>query len=145
MSLLTRFDAQALEAPAGSGASVPGVWLDWCQSATGAFAWCHCDASLAELNALMRELDGDRALQALASGAARWQWRISLKLREALGLRRAQDPWDAGHLRDLDALLRFEPRRPTLIVGAAGQSGARELLAARSPLFKHPVRLLLRP
>lgn len=144
MSWLARFDTRALCPPALSDAGVPAALLAWCRSGSEPFAWRHCDTELAALDALMRELDGDRALQALPGAAARWRLRLGLKLRESLGRRHADDPWDAGHLRDLDALLQFEPRRPTLIVAGADQHAARELLAARSPLFRQGVRLLLR-
>lgn len=91
----------------------------------------------------MRELDGDRALQALPSAAARLRWRLGLKLREAAGQRRPDDPWDAGWLHEVDALLRFEPRRPTLILARPAQAAARELIAAGQPRWPHPVRLLI--
>ncbi len=144
MSWLARFDERALRPPIAGPGGVPADLLNWCRTGDPRFAWRDCSASPDELNALMRELDGDRALQALASAAARWQVRLGLKLREAMGWRRADDPWDAGHLRELDALLQFEPRRPTLIVADASQQAARELLATRAPLFCQPVRLLLR-
>lgn len=144
MSLLARFDAAALRPPAASTAIPPADLLAWCRADNSGFAWQSCDADLDSLDALMRELDGDRALLELPSGAARWRLRLGLKLREALGQRRNTDPWDAGHLRDVDALLHFEPRRPTLIVAEPHQQAARELLAARHLVFAHRVRLLLR-
>lgn len=144
MSFLSRFDSQALRPPSAlADGPVPAELLAWCRQSADAFAWRETALALPALEALMRELDGDRALQALPSGAARWQLRLGLKLREALGRRRATDPWDAGHATDTDALLHFLPRRPTLILSE--QAGARAVLAARAPLFSQPVRLLLRP
>lgn len=141
MSLFARFDRSTLSPPIPSEARAPQALLAWCRQPGPACA--ETQAGDDELDALMRELDGDRALQALPSAAARLRLRLGLKLREALGSRRADDPWDAGWLRDLDALLRFEPRRPTLIVARHAQAAARELIATRQPLWRHPVRLLI--
>lgn len=137
-----RYDRRALRPPALSEAAVPVALLAWCRAVEGDFAWQATEAGEAELDALMRELDGDRALQALPGVAARWQLRLALRLRETLGLRRASDPWDCGHAADADALLHFLPRRPTLIVSPLPSAAA--VLAARVPLFAHPVRLLMR-
>jgi hypothetical protein len=141
MSLFARFDLHTLAPPEVGDALPPEELLAWCRNSGQ--AWRETTASGAELDALMRELDGDRALQALPSAAARLRVRLGLKAREALGWRRAGDPWDAGRLRELDALLRFEPRRPTLIVASHGQAAARELIAARQPAWSHAVRLLI--
>jgi hypothetical protein len=141
MSLFARFDLATLSPPASGPADPPAALLAWCRQPGP--AWAETEASDADLNALMRELDGDRALQALPSPVARLRLRLGLKVREAIGRRRATDPWDAGWLRDLDALLRFEPRRPTLIVASGAQAAARELIAARQPLWRQPVRLLI--
>lgn len=141
MGLLSRFDSAALRPPAASDAVPPPELLAWCRRDDEAFAWRPTEASAAELDALMGELDGDRRLRALGA-AAGWRWRLALKLREALGLRRGSDPWDAGSATSSDALLNFLPRRPTLIV--SHEPAARLTLAARAPLFRWPVRLLLR-
>ncbi len=141
MSLLARYDLNALHPPRVNDAKPPAELLAWCRQPEP--VWRETNARDDELDALMRELDGDRRLQALAPGA-RWRWRLGLKLRERLGPRRADDPWDAGWLRGPDALLQFEPRRPTLIVAGSEQAVARELIAARQPLWRFPVRLLIR-
>lgn len=141
MSLLARFDLAALCPPAASDAALPGDLLAWCRQPGPASR--ETQAGDAALDALMRELDGDRALQALPTAAARLRWRLALKLREALGQRRADDPWDAGWLRDVDALRGFAPRRPTLIVARPAQAAARALIAAGQPQWRHPVRLLI--
>jgi hypothetical protein len=141
MRLLARFDTAALRPPPPSSAAVPADLLLWCRAAEGAFAWRETRASEAELDALMRELDGERRLRQLSRvrGIA---WRLALKLREALGLRRSDDPWDAGHARDKESLRHFAPRRPSLIVST--DPGAQTILAAHTAQFKQPVRLLLR-
>lgn len=140
MSLGLRFDTRALRPPQASDAAVPAALLAWCRQAEGPFAWCETAVAAPQLDALMRELDGDARLQQL-SRAAGLRWRLGLKLREALGLRRATDPWDCGHARSSDALLHFLPRRPTVIVSS--ERSAQAVLAARAPLFQQPVRLLL--
>jgi hypothetical protein len=140
MPLLARFDTLALRPPSPSKADVPAELLAWCRDSPAPFAWRETDALLPVLDALMRELDGDRLLGTL-SPAAGWAWRLSLKAREARGGRRPGDPWDAGHLQSLEALQPFRPRRPTLIVSADPRSKA--LLAARADVFAWPVRLLL--
>ena len=141
MSLLTRFDTAALRPPEAGPGTAPAALLVWCQADHGPFAWQATDADAAALNALMRSLDGEDRLRTLGR-AEGLRWRLSLKLREALGLRRAQDPWDCGHARGADALLHFLPRRPTLIV--SDESATHTVLAARASLFRQPVRLLLR-
>ncbi len=144
MSLFARYDLAALRPPRVNGSTPPAELLAWClQARAEGLAWRETAAEDDELDALMRELDGDRALQPLDSSAARWRLRLGLKLREGLGLRRTGDPWDAGWLRDPDALLQFEPRRPTLIVAGNEQAVARELIAARQLLWRQPVRLLI--
>lgn len=141
MRVLARFDTDALRPPPPSGAQVPADLLLWCRAAEGAFAWRETRASKAEVDALLRELDGDRRLRQL-SRLRGMAWRLGLKLREALGLRRPGDPWDAGHAVSTDALLQFEPRRPTVIV--SDDPLCCDPLAARAAQFEHPVRLLLR-
>lgn len=108
-------------------------------------------ASLAE--ALCLELDGTRQMQACGGAAAQLRLRLGVKLREAMWWRprRADDPWDSGHVHahaaGQDRLARvFLPRRATLIVAAGLPPGA--LLAcikglhARQAEFSQPVRFL---
>lgn len=103
-------------------------------------------------DALARDLDGSDRLDTLSPLAGRL-WRVRIKLAEALPARAARpgDVWDAGSVIDtpagLDALARFVPRRPTLVV-ADGLDDARlgrvlEAIEPRAPTFTRPVRLLV--
>lgn len=175
-TLRARFDARALRPPAPAAEGGPAVpaklwgslqrWADegagpggaplWRPGAATAvptrFALARWQGRDVVVEAWARRLDGSEALLALAPGAQR-RWRLWLKLREAAWWlpRRADDPWDAGHLIDSaeaaeQLLERFVPRRPTLLI--AGEMKADRLaeiidaLAQRSAGFRHPVRLL---
>lgn len=103
--------------------------------------------------ALCRELDGTPLLEACKGRLAGLRLRLGVKLAECVWWRSRQplDPWDAGHLGEnparLQRLGQFLPRRATLIVAdqlsADSLKRAIELLAARAPDFRHPVRLLI--
>lgn len=101
----------------------------------------------------LRHLDGSTGLEALPTRAAQLALRLQVKVRDAMWWRARQrdDPWDCGYLLAGAAaevsLGRFLPRRATLLVAedlpAAGLRRCIEVLGARSPLFAHPVRLLV--
>ena len=104
------------------------------------------------LEALSRELDGDRLLRALPGAAARWRLKLRVKAQDMAWwrARRADDIWDCGYLADppavLAALTAFRPRRPTLMVAdpmpRASLQARLAALATAAPRFAHPVRVL---
>lgn len=165
--LLARFDRAALSVapPAGYRAAplrgeqlAAAQWLeDWCFEA-GPFAVARLAgpagsgrSHLAET--FSRRLDGDEGLQALPAGWPRLRLRLAVKIAEHLPgrARRRGDPWDCGMLPGTDAALqalqRFVPRRPTLMVAdelpppVLGACTA--ALAPRAAAFGEPVRLLV--
>jgi hypothetical protein len=134
------------------------AWRDWCR-AEPARHWAVRRVVLPEgvdgeraLEALQRELDGDFLLRAQRWEPARCALRAAVKAVDALPgpWRPRYAPWDAGYLADdpavRAALGAFRPRRPTLIVAdpmpEAALQASLEALAAASPAFTRPVRLL---
>jgi hypothetical protein len=125
MSLFARFDSQVLRVPPLH--PVPTVALDplfaqplraWCEASP------HFDAApapqdAAQLEAFLRELDGDRLLRSL-SRAQGLLLRLRVKAQDLRPGRQQQngDIWDCGYLsaQGLQALETFQARRPTLIV-----------------------------
>jgi hypothetical protein len=105
--------------------------------------------------ALCLERDGSLQLLACRSAAERLALRLKTKLHDITPGRALQpgDAWDAGLLpgtaEALQALARFEPRRPTLLVAlglpAPAMRAICALLHARQTHFQRPVRLLLVP
>lgn len=108
-------------------------------------------AALRACQRLARGLDRNDELAAVAaqSRAAGLRLRLAVKWHELWWwrARHARQPWDCGALiDDPEALRRFVPRRPTLVL-AAGLAPERlrdaaALLRARSPAYPQPVRLL---
>lgn len=125
MSLFARFDRQVLRVPPLH--PMPTVALDplfaqplraWCEAAP------HFDAApapqdAAQLEAFLRELDGDRLLRSL-SRAQGLLLRLRVKAQDLRPGRQRQsgDIWDCGYLslQGLAALEAFQARRSTLIV-----------------------------
>jgi hypothetical protein len=172
MKLLSRYDTRALRVeplhPLDASPVMPAPALHaWCLSgldldrARGQAPRCPLalglladdDPALArQLEALSRELDGDRLLRALPGAAARWRLKLRVKAQDlaAWRPRRADDVWDSGYLADeaeaLAALAAFRPRRPTLMVAdpmpLAALQARVAVLAAAAPAFAHPVRLI---
>ncbi|MGC4396084.1 hypothetical protein [Hydrogenophaga sp. T2] len=98
-----------------------------------------------------RDLDRNDELAALAA-RSRWaglRLKLAVKWHELWWwrARHPRQPWDCGELRDApEALRRFVPRRPTLLL-AVGLAPDRlretaALLQARSAAYPQPVRLL---
>ena len=102
---------------------------------------------------LSLQLDGSQQLLACRGAAARLWLRLRVKLQDARGgpARRSVAIWDCGHAigtpLGLLALARLAPRRPTLVVVEAPAPPllleAVRVLASRSALWAHPVRLLV--
>ena len=90
----------------------------WCES-TAHFAAATAPPDAAQLEAFLRELDGERLLQRL-SRAQGLLLRLRVKAQDLRPSRERQpgDIWDCGYLSagSLLALERFQARRPTLIV-----------------------------
>ena len=115
------------------------------------------DAAGAHLlaQALCLERDGSLQLLACHGAAGRLALRLKTKLHDATPWRERQpsDAWDAGFLpgttAGLQALARFEPRRPTLLVAQGLSTPALRatcaLLHSRQRHFGHALRLLLVP
>ena len=125
MSLFARFDSQVLRVPPLH--PVPTVALDplfaqplraWCE-ATPHFDVAAVPQDAAQLEAFLRELDGDRLLRSL-SRAQGLLLRLRVKAQDLRPGRPRQngDIWDCGYLslQGLAALETFQARRPTLIV-----------------------------
>jgi hypothetical protein len=172
MSLLSRFDDRALRVEPlhrlDASTAVPAPALrDWCLAGLdrgrARRVPPNCPLALglvaddspwtsAGLEALCRELDGDRLLRALPGAAARWQLKLRVKAQDLAGWRprRADDIWDSGYLAataDVLAVLPgFRPRRPTLMVAdpmpLAALQARLAALAAAAPRFAHPVRVI---
>lgn len=141
---MRRFDTTALSVTPPRpvrAATAPEELRAWCLQDTTPFAARPTPHAIDALQALQLQLDGSLLLRSLPSARARWSLRIGLLLREQLGLRRADDPWDCGWARSSTALASWTPRRPTLIVSA--EAGCEPVLAAHAASFRHPVRLLL--
>jgi hypothetical protein len=179
-NLCARFDRVALQAPAVAPHSAEDALnarysqirqrlLDWCHTParTGAKtewqAAATQDFSIATLrgpdpatttawaNAFARTLDGSTRLEAMSGRAAGLVWRLQIKLHDALGQRRHDDPWDVGWASTAPPAQRrleghFMPRRATLILAAADESAGLMLalaqLAQRSDDLDHPLRWL---
>ncbi|MGE0098221.1 MAG: hypothetical protein AB7S86_07710 [Hydrogenophaga sp.] len=101
----------------------------------------------------LHHLDGSDQLAAVGGTLARVLLRLRVKRDDCLWwrARRPTDPWDCGYLvggdDGLHALLRFQPRRATLMVAdglePATVRAAMRVLQDRSAMFRHPVRLLV--
>ena len=161
-ALGARFDGEALR-PFEVGAAVSTPWpalRDWCLAGLPTAPWCvACHAgpdsvlSMRRAGAVALELDGTFRLQACSGALGRLQLRVAVKLQDAQFSRPAQagDVWDCGYVPDTQsawqALLCFEPRRPTFIVvrGSTEPQVAHALaaLGQRSAQFAKPVRMLL--
>lgn len=163
-ALSARFDLQTLEPPlplaepALQAAQAHAAW-------PGLLAWCHQpvhwavhtlagEAGTDLAHTLCLVVDGSLQLRACRGGAARLALRLRTKVNDVAVWRPRQpaDPWDAGWLRagsaGLQALARFTPRRPTLLVagpalGRAHQQEAEALLRARQAQAPQPLRLLV--
>jgi len=115
------------------------------------------DAAGAQLlaQALCLERDGSLQLLACHGAASRLALRLKTKLHDVTPWREGQpgDAWDAGFLpgttAGLEALARFVPRRPTLLVAQGLSTPALRatcaLLHSRQRHFGHALRLLLVP
>jgi len=125
MSLFARFDRQVLRVPPLH--PMPTVALDplfaqplraWCEAAPH-FDVAAAPQDAAQLEAFLRELDGDRLLRSL-SRAQGLLLRLRVKAQDLRPgrQRRNGDIWDCGYLslQGLAALEAFQARRPTLIV-----------------------------
>ncbi len=166
-TLRARYDLQALQPPEGldarrlQAAQAHPLWPEL-------QAWCHGEARWAArplavaddaqadaitlAQALGLVLDGSLQLQACRGGAQRLALRLRTKWQDMAPHRRpASAPWDAGWLRPgasgLQALQRFTPRRPTLLLadtalGAAHRQQAEALLGMQQARSAHRLRLL---
>lgn len=145
-----RFDTLALRPPEPTPADGPAaagaapIWpalTGWCgQDAAGLpQALLHGPGADVVAEAMACRIDGSQRLAGLGR-AAGLAWRLSLKLREALGWRRPHDPWDAGWVLTTAngrAQLgqHWWPRRPTLLLAAVADADVlapvQQALAAR--------------
>ena len=161
-AVAARFDDLALRPfEAGDGVAAPWPALRaWCLADLPTVPWrvaCHAGPdpvlSLRRAGALALELDGTHRLQACTGALGRLRLRLAVKLQDAQFSRPAQagDVWDSGTVPDTQsawqALMHFEPRRPTFIViqGAmeAGLAQALATLGNRCSGFAKPVRVLV--
>ena len=159
-ALGARFDDVALR-PFEVGAAVATPWpalRDWCLADLPAAPWrvaCHAGPdpvlSMRRAGAVALELDGTFRLQACSGALGRLQLRLAVKLQDVQFSRPAQagDVWDCGYVPDTQsawqALLCFEPRRPTfIVVRGAMESGLAQALATLGNRgFAKPVRVLV--
>ncbi|NRF71761.1 hypothetical protein HLB44_32730 [Aquincola sp. S2] len=172
-TLIARYDSRALRPPVTpDSATAHGLalsphqeevqrWvLAWCRQGIGEQPFALAvlasppgigTAALVEDLAL--RLDGTWLMLAAGGRWAQRLMRLRVKWDECSWWRSrgAEAPWDSGYLGDQPAalarLVRFEPRRPTLMVapGLADASlrQAVQALSARQAAFAHPVRLLV--
>ncbi len=125
MRAFARFDSQVLRVSPLH--QLPSVALDaalaqrlraWCESALP-FAVAPAPADAAQLEAFLRELDGDALLRRLSKPRG-LLLRLRVKTQDLWPGRQRQagDIWDCGYLSAdaVAALADFRPRRPTLIV-----------------------------
>ena len=161
-ALVARFDDLALR-PFEAGDVVAAPWpalRDWCLADLPTVPWrvaCHAGPdrvlALRRAGAVALQLDGTHRLQACTGALGRLQLRLAVKLQDAHFSRPAQagDVWDSGVVPDTQsawqALMHFEPRRPTFIViqdaAKPGLAQALATLGNRSSGFAKPVRVLV--
>lgn len=140
----------------GAGDGRCPLWRPWARPRVerrfGAAVWMPgSEADVASrAEAFARYLDGSDQLASSGRWAGLWL-RLRVKLYDAWAwrARSPSDPWDVGWLReDATAWQRFQPRRATLILAGEALSDAavREAVhtfGARSPGYRHPLRLLI--